>query len=71
MHGELQSLRDAVIKSNTDSEEAVATAQYVTKVLPSLLLTNAPRELSAELARLRRLLRTAGKSSPDIPPGAL
>lgn len=32
MRGELQSLKDAVAKSNADSEQAAATARYVSKV---------------------------------------
>jgi hypothetical protein len=51
MRGELQSLKDAVAKSNADSEQAAATAQYVTKVYPAPLLIDAlesfPRNLPA------------------------
>lgn len=33
MHSELQSLKDAVAKSNADSENAATTARYVTTKL--------------------------------------
>ena len=72
MHGELQSLKDAVAKSNTESEQAAITARYVALppmcASPFLLLIGTLRELSVELTRLRRLLRAAGRSPVEGSP---
>jgi hypothetical protein len=74
MRGELQSLKDAVAKSNTESEQAATTARYV--ILPP---TYAPVFFSfadwyhvesspRNSARLRRLLRAAGGSPVEASP---
>ncbi|KAL1733720.1 hypothetical protein EV714DRAFT_204331 [Schizophyllum commune] len=49
---EISAMRTAMEKSNKDSEEANATA----------------KELAAELARLRRLMRTAGRAESEATP---
>lgn len=73
MHGELRSLKEAVAKSNAESEEAATTARYVTlpptHASPFFMLIGTFRELSLELTRLRRLLRAAGRSPVEESPG--
>ena len=68
---EISAMRTAMEKSNKDSEEANATAKCVVSTFRSATDADVAmpcRELAAELARLRRLMRTAGRAESEAKP---